>query len=83
VCQADHRLALVTGDLAALGFCDGGGLGALVRMAGDAGQAGCVFRLARPRPWLVQIMRVQTKVLLAADVRICAGGWGRCQLVMS
>ncbi len=48
----------VTVDLAGLGFCDAGGLGALVRMAGYAERAGCVSRLASPRPSLVKIMRI-------------------------
>ncbi len=45
-------------DLAALGFYDAGGLGALLRMAGYAEQAGCLFRLARPGAPLVKIMRI-------------------------
>jgi anti-anti-sigma factor len=45
-------------DLTALAFCDARGLGALLRMAGYAEQAGCEFRLISPRPSLVKIMRV-------------------------
>jgi len=45
-------------DLTALIFCDARGLGALVRMAGYAEQAGCEFRLAWPRPSVVKIMRI-------------------------
>jgi anti-anti-sigma factor len=48
----------VTVDLAALEFCDAGGLGALLRMAGYAEQSGCGFRLVSPRPSLVKIMRI-------------------------
>jgi len=52
-----HRGPVIV-DLAALSFCDAGGLGALLRMAGYAEQAGCPFRLASPRPSLVKIMRI-------------------------
>jgi anti-anti-sigma factor len=45
-------------DLTALIFCDARGLGALLRMADYAEQAGCEFRLASPRPSLVKIMRI-------------------------
>ena len=45
-------------DLAALAFCDAGGLGALLRMADYAQQAGCPFRLASPQPSVVKIMRI-------------------------
>jgi anti-anti-sigma factor len=45
-------------DLTSLAFCDARGLGALLRMAGYAEQAGCEFRLISPRPSLVKIMRV-------------------------
>ena len=45
-------------DLTALTFCDAQGLGALLRMAGYAEQAGCEFRLTSPRPSLVKIMRI-------------------------
>jgi anti-sigma B factor antagonist len=45
-------------DLTAFAFCDARGLGALLRMAGYAEQAGCEFRLASPRPSLVKIMRI-------------------------
>ena len=54
----DRHRGPVTVDVAALGFCDAGGLGALVRMAGYAEQAGCAFRLVSPRPSLVKIMRI-------------------------
>ncbi len=52
-----HRGPVIV-DLAALSFRDAGGLGALLRMAGYAEQAGCPFRLASPRPSLVKIMRI-------------------------
>jgi anti-sigma B factor antagonist len=45
-------------DLAALTFCDVRGLGALLRMAGYAEQAGYEFRLASPRPALVKIIQI-------------------------
>jgi anti-anti-sigma factor len=45
-------------DLTALAFCDARGLGALLRMADHAEQAGCEFRLISPRPSLVKIMRI-------------------------
>jgi anti-sigma B factor antagonist len=45
-------------DLTALAFCDARGLGALLRMASYAERAGCEFRLASPRPPVVQIMRI-------------------------
>lgn len=45
-------------DLTALAFCDARGLGALLRMAGYAEQAGCEFRLISPRSSLVKIMRI-------------------------
>ena len=45
-------------DLAALGFCDARGLGALVRMADYAEQKGCPFRLASPSPSLIKIMHI-------------------------
>jgi anti-sigma B factor antagonist len=54
----DRHRGPVTVDLAALGFCDAGGLGALLRMAGYAEQAGCAFRLASLRPSLVKIIRI-------------------------
>jgi anti-sigma B factor antagonist len=52
-----HRVPVIV-DLTALVFCDATGLGALVRMAGYAEQAGCRFRLAAPSPSLVKIMRI-------------------------
>jgi anti-anti-sigma factor len=52
-----HRGPVIV-DLAALSFCDAGGMGALLRMADHAEQAGCPFRLASPRPPLVKIMRI-------------------------
>jgi anti-anti-sigma factor len=45
-------------DLTTLGFCDASGLSSLLRMARDAQQAGCPFRLASPSPSLVKIMRI-------------------------
>jgi anti-sigma B factor antagonist len=45
-------------DLTAVAFCDARGLGALLRLAGYAEQAGCEFRLISPRPSLVKIMRI-------------------------
>jgi anti-anti-sigma factor len=45
-------------DLTALAFCDARGLGALLRMAGYAEQAGCEFRLISPRSSLVKILRI-------------------------
>ena len=45
-------------DLTALILCDARGLGALLRMAGYAEQAGCEFRLASPGPSLVKVMRI-------------------------
>jgi anti-sigma B factor antagonist len=45
-------------DLAALIFCDARGLGALLRMAGYAEQAGYKFRLASPRPALVKTIQI-------------------------
>lgn len=54
----DRHRGPVTVNLAALEFCDAGGLGALLRMASYAEQAGCLFQLASPRPSLVKIMRI-------------------------
>ena len=54
----DRHRGPVIADLAALAFCDASGLGALVRMAVHAEQAGCSFRLASPSPSLVKIMRI-------------------------
>jgi len=54
----DRHYGPVIADLAALGFCDASGLGALVRMARYAEQAGRWFGLASPRPSLVKIMRI-------------------------
>lgn len=52
-----HRRPVIV-DLTALRFCDARGLSGLLRMAGDAEQAGCPFRLASPSPSLVKIMRI-------------------------
>ena len=52
-----HRRPVIV-DLTALRFCDAKGLTGLLRMAGDAEQAGCQFRLASPSPSLVKIMRI-------------------------
>jgi anti-sigma B factor antagonist len=52
-----HRGPVIV-DLSALGFCDASGLGALLRMAGYAKQAGRPFRLASPSRSLVKIMRI-------------------------
>ncbi len=52
-----HRRPVIV-DLTALRFCDAQGLSGLLRMAGDAQQAGCPFRLASPSPSLVKIMRI-------------------------
>jgi anti-sigma B factor antagonist len=52
-----HRRPVIV-DLTALRFCDARGLSGLLRMAGDAQQAGCPFRLASPSPSLVKIMRI-------------------------
>lgn len=54
----DRHRGPVIADLAALAFCDASGLGALVRMAVHAEQAGCSFRLASLSPSLVKIMRI-------------------------
>ena len=54
----DRHRGPVTVDLAALGFCDASGLGALVRMASHAWQLDCPFRLTSPSPSLVKIMRI-------------------------
>jgi anti-anti-sigma factor len=54
----DRRCGPVTVNLATLEFCDAGGLGALLRMASYAEQAGCPFRLTSARPSLVKIMRI-------------------------
>ena len=54
----DRHRGPVTVDLDALGFCDAGGLGAFLRMAGYAEQAGCAFRLVSLRPSLIKIMRI-------------------------
>jgi anti-sigma B factor antagonist len=45
-------------DLTALVFCDVRGLGALLRMAGYAEQAGYKFRLASPRPALAKTIQI-------------------------
>jgi len=54
----DRQRGPVIVDLTALRFCDASGLSGLLRMAGDAQQAGCPFRLASPSPSLVKIMRI-------------------------
>jgi anti-sigma B factor antagonist len=54
----DRHCGPVIVNLAALEFCDARGLGALLRMADYAEQAGCLFRLASPPPPLVKIMRI-------------------------
>lgn len=54
----DRHRGPVTVDLSLLRFCDARGLSGLLRMAGDAQQAGCLFRLASPSPSLVKIMRI-------------------------
>jgi anti-sigma B factor antagonist len=54
----DRQRGPVILNLAALEFCDAGGLGALLRIASYAEQAGCPFRLASPRPSLIKIMRI-------------------------
>lgn len=48
----------VSADVSAVRFCDVLGLGALVRMARYAEQAGCPFRLAAPRPSLAKLIRI-------------------------
>jgi anti-sigma B factor antagonist len=48
----------VIADVAGLRFCDVQGLGALVRMARHAGQAGRPFWLASPGPSLVRLIRI-------------------------
>jgi len=45
-------------DVAGLSFCDARGLGALVRMSGHAGQAGCSLHLVAPPPRLMKIIRI-------------------------
>jgi anti-sigma B factor antagonist len=52
-----HRGPVIV-DLTALGFCDARGLNALVRMAGYAEQAGCLFRLASPSRSLAKVIRI-------------------------
>jgi anti-anti-sigma factor len=52
-----HRGPVIV-DLTALSFCDAAGLGALVRMATCAQQAGRPFRLASPSPSLARLMRI-------------------------
>ena len=52
-----HRRPVIV-DLTALRFCDAKGLNGLLRLAGNAEQTGCPFRLASPRPSLVKIMRI-------------------------
>jgi len=52
-----HRRTVIV-DLTALRFCDAKGLNGLLRLAGNAEQTGCPFRLASPRPSLVKIMRI-------------------------
>ena len=54
----DRNRRPVIVDLTTLRFCDASGLSSLLRMAGDAQQAGCPFRLASPSPSLVKIMRI-------------------------
>ncbi len=45
-------------DVADLSFCDGRGLGALVRMSRHAGQAGSSLHLVAPPPLLRKIIRI-------------------------
>jgi anti-anti-sigma factor len=54
----DRHCGPVTVDLSLLRFCDASGLSGLLRMAADARQAGCPFRLASPSPSLVKIIRI-------------------------
>ena len=58
-CAAIARLArLVLLDLTGLSFCDARGLGAFVRIANQADEAGCGFALIAPRPPVAKILRI-------------------------
>ena len=53
------RLArLVLLDLTGLSFCDARGLSAFVRIANQAGAAGCGFGLIAPQPPVAKILRI-------------------------
>ena len=52
-----HRGPVVV-SLAAVNFCDVPGLGALVRMANCAEQAGCAFLVTSPSPMLTRLIRM-------------------------
>jgi anti-sigma B factor antagonist len=54
----DRHDGPVTADLAELAFCDACGLGALIRIASHAEQAGRPLRLARPSRAITRIMRI-------------------------
>lgn len=69
------RLLLL--DLTAVSFCDARGLSALVRIANDAGAAGCHYGLVAPRPNVARILRItgldnRLHVFTSID-RACAG----------
>lgn len=64
-----HRGPVVV-SLAGVRFCDVRGLGALVRMANCAEQAGCPFRVTSPSPMLTKLIRItglDCKFLRPAD----------------
>jgi anti-sigma B factor antagonist len=71
-------------DLALLRFCDARGLSALLRMASDAEQAGCPFRLACPGRRLVRLMSItglDRRFLAGYDQRRPDRVTGRIRLV--
>jgi anti-sigma B factor antagonist len=58
-CAAVARLArLVLLDLAGVSFCDARGLSAFVKIANQAGAAGCCFGLIAPQPQVAKILRI-------------------------
>jgi anti-anti-sigma factor len=70
----------VTADLSGLAFCDACGLGALVRIAAHAEQAGRAFELTNPSPALSMIMRItglDDRLLMPALAGLGAGAPGR------
>jgi anti-anti-sigma factor len=54
----DQNEGIVSADLSELAFCDACGLGALVRIAAHAEQAGRIFELTNPSRAISRIIRI-------------------------
>ncbi len=76
----DRHDGMVSADLSGLAFCDACGLGALIRIAAHAEQAGRRFELTRPSRAVSRIMRitgVDDRLLAPALAGLGAGAPGR------